>query len=124
MTPIPTRPDIYDAAKAVIKSRVKRFPSAYASGMLVQLYKRVMKAVGEPAYIETSSRRDTKPALTRWFDEKWVDVSSGKPCGSVRSGKYYPTCRPLKTFRKMTNAEKKHMIARKQRAKSKTAVYI
>ena len=35
-------------------------------------------------------------SLKRWFDEKWVDVKTGKPCGRQKGEKRkgYPACRP------------------------------
>lgn len=46
-----------------------------------------------------------KGGLTQWFDEKWVDVKTGKTCG--RSGKDknsrpYPACRPSKRVNETT----------------------
>ena len=45
--------------------------------------------------------------LGKWFDEKWVDVKTGKPCG--RSGKSdkrgYPACRPKKVAASITKRE-------------------
>ena len=35
----PTNPKLYAKAKAIVKARVKKWPSAYASGQLVQQYK-------------------------------------------------------------------------------------
>jgi len=37
-------------------------------------------------------------SLRRWFDEKWVDVKTGKPCGRQKGEKRkgYPACRPSK----------------------------
>tara|TARA_R100000781_G_scaffold84010_1_gene51691 strand:- start:580 stop:840 length:261 start_codon:yes stop_codon:yes gene_type:complete len=37
-------------------------------------------------------------SLRRWFDEKWVDVKTGKPCGRQKGEKRrgYPACRPTK----------------------------
>jgi len=37
----PTNPSLYAKAKAIVKSRVKKWPSAYASGQLVQQYKKM-----------------------------------------------------------------------------------
>ena len=36
--------------------------------------------------------------LERWFDEQWVDIKSGKPCGRKKGEKRagYPACRPSK----------------------------
>jgi len=56
-----------------------------------------------------------KNGLSRWFDEKWVDVKTGKPCGrSKGEDRAYPACRPSKrvssktpkTTGEMTAAEK------------------
>ena len=36
-------------------------------------------------------------SLRRWFDEKWVDVKTGKPCGRQKGeNRGYPACRPSK----------------------------
>lgn len=39
-----------------------------------------------------------KGGLGRWFDEKWVDIKTGKPCGrkAGEERKGYPACRPSK----------------------------
>ena len=62
-----------------------------------------------------SKASKAKGGLTRWFDEKWVDVKTGKPCGRSKGGdRAYPACRPSKrvsaktpkTTGEMTAAEK------------------
>ena len=55
-------------------------------------------------------------SLRRRFDEKWVDVKTGKPCGRQKGEKRggYPACRPSKrvssktpkTTKEMTSEEK------------------
>jgi len=56
-----------------------------------------------------------KGGLTRWFEENWVDVKTGKPCGRSKGEKRgYPACRPSKrvssktpkTVGEMTASEK------------------
>ena len=37
----PTNPKLYKRAMAIVKARVKKWPSAYASGQLVQQYKKM-----------------------------------------------------------------------------------
>ena len=37
----PTNPKLYARARAMVKARVKKWPSAYASGQLVQQYKKM-----------------------------------------------------------------------------------
>ncbi len=69
-----------------------------------------------PRKVSTGGAKRPKKGLTKWFDEEWVDVKTGKPCG--RSGKEkkerpYPSCRPKAVAAKMTKAEKKSSAARK-----------
>jgi len=86
-------------------------------------------------YIEESikSGEVLREDLTRWFKEKWVDVSKkvdGKhpPCGRKDAdGKSYPKCRPSKKVSKETpkvassydKKEKKAMTSQKRRAENK-----
>ena len=50
-------------------------------------------------------------SLRRWFDEKWVDVKTGKPCGRQKGEKRggYPACRPTKRISKDTPKTTKEM---------------
>ena len=63
-------------------------------------------------------------ALRRWFQEKWVDVRTGKPCGSRKGEKRgVPYCRPSKrvssktpkTSGEMSSSEKRKKIREKKR---------
>ena len=56
-----------------------------------------------------------KGGLSRWFEENWIDVKTGKPCGRSKGEKRgYPACRPSKrvssktpkTVGEMTKSEK------------------
>lgn len=137
--PAPTNSVEYARAVRRVKRRVARWPSAYASGMVVREYKKAMEASGRPAYT-TSESPSPSTGLTRWFAEKWIDILTGKPCGSAHtpgtpgtSGTpgYYPTCRPSKRITKkspVTSGEisarnKLKMILQKQRAQSNTVHY-
>jgi hypothetical protein len=54
--------------------------------------------------------------LTKWFNEEWVDVKTGKPCGRKSandSERPYPSCRPKAVAAKMTKAEKASSSRRK-----------
>ena len=54
--------------------------------------------------------------LTKWFNENWVDVKTGKPCGrksATKSKRPYPSCRSKAVADKMTAAEKKSSARRK-----------
>ena len=63
-------------------------------------------------------------ALRRWFQEKWVDVRTGKPCGRRKGEKRgVPYCRPgkrvssktPKTSGEMSSSEKRKKIREKKR---------
>jgi hypothetical protein len=46
-----------------------------------------------------------KGGLSQWFDEKWVDVKTGKTCGRSgkdKDGRPYPACRPSKRVNETT----------------------
>jgi len=73
-----------------------------------------------------SKTSKAKGGLTRWFDEEWVDVKTGKPCGrSKGEDRAYPACRPSKrvstktpkTTGEMTAAEKARFKREKTGAK-------
>ena len=113
---------LYNRIKLMVKRKVKRWPSAYASGQLVRMYKQK----------GGKYRCSSFGSLDRWFKERWVDVckrsSSGKnlPCGRKGNEKRrYPYCRPSrkvssKTPRfKISRAELKRRCAIKHRIKRK-----
>lgn len=124
MTATVTNQRVYNMVKARVKARVSRWPSAYASGMLVREYKAEMKRRGLVAY-----KNGDRP-LTRWFREKWVDIKTGLPCGVVKTKGYYPTCRPSKkissrtpkTVYELSASQRKRAIIRKQKAR-KNLIY-
>lgn len=114
----PTDPALYARIAASVKRSVKRWPSAYASGLLVQRY----KAAGG----EYEACREG--GLTKWFAEKWVNVCepSLPRCGRATSGmsepeyrRAYPKCRPLAVAKKMSEQERAKACARKRRAVAK-----
>lgn len=130
-----------------MKAVVQRWPSAYASGMVVQKYKRAMAARGREPYltppaagsnkkkVKGETGQTVKSGLIRWFDEKWVDIRTGKPCGAARSldssMSPYPTCRPTVkisagtpvVLAALSPAQRRQMIAQKQKAREKTVRY-
>jgi len=122
MSSKPRDPILY----AKIKKRVDRqfnTWSAYASGQLVQQYKAAFKkkyGSGASPYI---GKKTSKDPLATWFREIWVDVTTGEPCGSVKTNSHYPTCRPKSTRTKMTLTQRRKMHATKQRYGKKTATY-
>lgn len=128
---VPSDPILYQEIKERVKSAVARWPSAYASGMLVKQYKTEMARLGKVPYIDDIESIHDTSGLRRWFDERWIDIKTGKPCGSVRTPKYYPTCRPSIRVSKNTPVtsdeldehDKTAMIQQKQKAKYRRVVY-
>ena len=131
---VPTNQTVYDQCVEIVKARVKRWPSAYASGQVVVEYKRAMEALGKPAYMETkprSTQEVRRTPLGRWFAEKWTDIRTGKACGASTSLPGYPTCRPAVrvsaatpvTMKELSQKQKCSMIAQKQKAGPKTVHY-
>ena len=128
---VPTDKTAYDRIKRQVKKQVERWPSAYASGMVVQKYKAAMAARGVRPY-KSSSPPKKKTDLKRWYDEKWVNVTTGAPCGSAKTKQHYPVCRPSKIVSKkhtpratseLTKKQREKMIKLKQKAKKKIVRY-
>lgn len=128
--PVPSDPVLYQEIKDMVKASVSRWPSAYASGMLVKIYKAEMAKRGKEPYLN-GHPKDTDTGISRWFREKWIDILTGKPCGKVKSGTYYPTCRPSiqitnktpVTSRELTQSQIASMILQKQKAKGTRVLY-
>lgn len=113
MTNVPVNTKLYENVKAQAKRKFDVWPSAYASGWLVKTYKarggtyRVQDGKNKQA--ERPAKKQSEKPLSRWYDEKWVDVcrylETGKltPCGrrstrqsatSTSRDEKYPYCRP------------------------------
>ena len=119
--PIPTNMKLYNKIKNIIKRKVARWPSAYASGQLVKMYRRLGG--------KYKKGKRSSSSLNRWYKERWVDVCTGKPCGRKRSSKRnYPYCRPSKkissktpkTVSQFSKAELKRRCLKKRKLKYKT----
>jgi hypothetical protein len=68
-------------------------------------------------------KRKSSGGLTKWFKEKWVDISRPKkgggykPCGRKKAkGKGYPKCVPAAKAARMTAKQKRSAIRRKRKA--------
>ena len=61
-------------------------------------------------------------SLKRWFDEKWVDVKTGKPCGRQKGEKRagYTACSPSKRVSSKTPKTTKEMSSREKLKFKKT----
>lgn len=115
--PTPTRPLLYERVKAEAKEKFDVWPSAYASGWLVQEYKRRGGGYVNP--------EDT--GLTKWFGEEWVDLGrsvdkDGKvkkwvQCGRKDASKgKYPKCVPKEKAKKMSPKQRLSAVKRKRAA--------
>lgn len=65
----------------------------------------------------------SRGGLTKWFKEKWVDISRPKKGGGYKScgrkkakGKGYPKCVPASKAARMTAKQKRSAIRRKRAA--------
>jgi hypothetical protein len=113
------------------------WPSAYASGQLVARYKKEVEDMGarsdkhlEPYIGANTTKAGKTSGLTKWFGEKWVDLSRpirdakgniigfedcGREVGThIRDTGHYPKCRPEKQAMNMTDYEREMSIINKQ----------
>jgi len=102
---------LYNTIKAEAKSRFTSWPSAYASGWLVQTYKkRFQKKYGDKKSPYRGEKQH-KSRLSRWYKEEWINICKLPnivPCGRSKSKsqraywKDFPYCRPRKRVAKDT----------------------
>lgn len=106
----PSDPVLYEKIKRRVRSKVRRWPSAYASGQLVQQYTAAF-AKRHPGQRPYRQRRARSTPLGRWFREKWVDLCRPRattrgaayaPCGRDAMKGKYPFCRPTRRVSKNT----------------------
>ena len=108
---VPADPKLYAKAKEYVKKRVKVWPSAYASGMVVQRYKKLGGVY--------KGAKPKRAGIDRWFKERWVDICKprGKgryaPCGRQNSDvRKYPKCRPSIRVSKQTPMTISELVAK------------
>jgi len=121
----PLNSKLYATVKKEADGKFAAPTSAYKSAWLVREYK---KRGG--TYSKSSTTRPNT-GLTKWFGERWVDltrpilnskdqVTGWKPCGRAKAqGGPYPYCRPLAVAKKMTVAQINKACALKQKKMSK-----
>lgn len=103
--------EVKDACYHKVKATASVWPSAYASGRLVQCRKKGAKNYGksknEADISEGTFDLEKERGLRGWFDRNkgkgWIDCKASKkghlvPCGRKKAGKgterKYPACRP------------------------------
>jgi hypothetical protein len=111
---VPINKSLYNKVKAEAKRRFKVWPSAYGSGWLVREYKKRGGKYREGSSIRSKSKikkrsyrqKSKGKGLTRWFDEKWINICKLPKkvvCGRSKSAKKnYPYCRPSRRVNSKT----------------------
>lgn len=109
---VPTNKPLWRRAIAQAKRKFDVYPSAYANAWASKWYK------------DRGGKWTTDKDLRKWFNEEWVDISkpireNGKivgyqPCGSGDKGGY-PKCLPKAKAMRLTDVERRRLIARKRR---------
>ena len=116
--PVPVNKILYQTVKREANRKFLAPTGAYKSAWIVREYKK------------RGGRYDgqrSKGLLKRWFDEKWVNVAGGGPCGRSRASTKgrYPVCRPSiritkgtpTTVRELTKTQIRSAVRRKQKLK-------
>ena len=53
--------------------------------------------------------------LGKWFNENWIDIRTGKPCGRRKGEKRkYPKCLPAAKAARLSSSQRKGAIQRKK----------
>lgn len=116
--------EVKDACYRKVKARFNVFPSAYASGALVQCRKKGAENWGRKkesneSLDESKFELEKEKGLHGWFSRKtggWIDCKASKkgnlvPCGRKKAGKgaerEYPACRPTLSACNATGKRKK-----------------
>ena len=157
----PSNPQLYSRVKSQAKRKFRVWPSAYGSAWLVKEYKkrggtystsqksprrkrsqrRSQRKRSRRRSQRKRSRRRTQRkrsrrqgGLTRWFDEKWINVCKlpkkvqcGRPSAGTKISEWkrdYPYCRPSRRVNNkspvaagsLTRSEIKRRCSRKRRS--------
>lgn len=115
-----TDKSLHNAAVAAAKSKFKVWPSAYASGYVVQHYKAAYKK--KHGSLSGAFKNDDGELhaddLDKWFKEKWVRIGANGeilgPCGAREKGEGKPKCLPEAKAQGMSKEARKTIVARKR----------
>ena len=113
---------LHGRAVAAAKAKFKVWPSAYASGYVVQQYKRMYKEKhgstsgafkGDDGEIHADD-------LGQWFKEGWVRIGANGeimgPCGGRGEKEGKPKCLPKAKAQALSKEERQTIVARKRKA--------
>ena len=117
-----TDKELHSRAVSAAKAKFKVWPSAYASGYVVQQYKQMFKKKhgslsgafkGDEGEIHADD-------LEQWFKEKWVRIGANGeimgPCGGRSEKEGKPKCLPEAKAQAMSKEERQTIVARKRKA--------
>lgn len=113
---------LHDRAVAAAKAKFKVWPSAYASGYVVQQYKQMYKE--KHGSLSGAFKGDKGEIyvddLEQWFKEKWVRIGANGeimgPCGGRGEKEGKPKCLPEAKAQALSKEERQTIVARKRKA--------
>jgi phage-related protein (TIGR01555 family) len=117
-----TDKELHSQAVAAAKSKFKVWPSAYASGYVVQQYKRMYKEKhgSMSGAFKGDGQEIYADDLDKWFKEKWVRIGANGeimgPCGAREEKEGKPKCLPQAKAQAMSKEERQTIVARKRKA--------
>ena len=117
-----TDKELHSRAASAAKAKFKVWPSAYASGYVVQQYKQMYKQ--KHGSLSGAFKNDEGEVhaddLEQWFKEKWVRIGSNGeilgPCGGRKEKEGKPKCLPQAKAQAMSKEERQTIVARKRKA--------
>jgi len=117
-----TDKELHSRAVSAAKSKFKVWPSAYASGYVVQQYKQMYKK--KHGSLSGAFKSDEQELhaddLDEWFKEKWVRIGANGeilgPCGAREEKEGKPKCLPQAKAQAMSKEERQTIVARKRKA--------
>lgn len=116
-----TDKELHRRAVSAAKSKFKVWPSAYASGYVVQQYKSAYKK--KHGSLSGAFKNDEGEIhaddLDKWFKEKWVRIGANGeilgPCGAREEKEGKPKCLPEQKAKAMSKEQRQTIVARKRR---------
>jgi phage-related protein (TIGR01555 family) len=117
-----TDKELHSRAVSAAKAKFKVWPSAYASGYVVQQYKQMYKKKhGSTSGAFKSDEQELHADdLDKWFKEKWVRIGANGeilgPCGAREEKEGKPKCLPQAKAQAMSKEERQIIVARKRKA--------
>lgn len=117
-----TDKELHSRAVSAAKAKFKVWPSAYASGYVVQQYKQMYKkkhgSLG--GAFKSDEQELHADDLDKWFKEKWVRIGANGeilgPCGAREEKEGKPKCLPQAKAQAMSKEERQTIVARKRKA--------